>query len=314
MRSQIDPRKPQGRSLRRLARRHARAATKLLQGEHPLAGRTIHAVRKQIKRLRAVCLLAEDAGARGVTRERRRLARAGAQLSAVRDMDVMEETLNALASANPALIPRSERHSITQRIHSARHDLRRTCRKKKTVRVLTTALARIEKRMAGWHPHKSDTAVWSPGLTRAHRRVCEALHLAAQNDDAVLMHTLRKRLTVLRNQLLVVAPAGSQPYRDAETLDAAVSALGDDHNLAVLWKRLSKWAEDRLIELDTRSLQRAVARRQRSLRKKAFVSVRPICRTPARRYVQRVEKAWKHASSAGTSLRVAHQAPVATGA
>ena len=295
MRSQIDPRKPQGRSLRRLARRHARAATKLLQGEHPLAGRTIHAVRKQLKRLRAVCLLAEDAGARRVARERRHLAKAGAQLSAVRDMDVMEETLNALTSANPALIPRPALRSIKQRIHSERHELRRTCLKKRTMRVLTTALARIDKRMAGWHPHKSEAAVWSPGLTRAHQRVCEALQLAVQTDDAVLVHRLRKRVTTLRNQLRVVAPVGSGPYRDAETLDAAVGALGDDHNLAVLWKRLSKWAEDRLIELDTRRLQPAVARRQRSLRKKAFASVRPICRTPARRYVQRVENAWKHA-------------------
>ena len=112
MRFRLDPHDSLARGIRRVARKEADVALAVIARSHPLSESNVHALRKSLKRLRALMKLVEDP-------RRKRLRRSGLALASLRDVDVVRSTLKALVSEGPRLMPAHTWTEIKQQLRQA---------------------------------------------------------------------------------------------------------------------------------------------------------------------------------------------------
>lgn len=285
MRFHLDPSKPVATAIRQEARRESEAALAIVSHPHPLSGPNVHALRKSLKRLRALMRLVENP-------HRGRLRRAGRRLAALRDVDVVRQTLKSLAADDAPLIAAEVATEVDQRLQTAHRALLVESTPPEILPVIEEAVRDAAERISRWKPEQPGLAGCAPGLARAHRRAHKALLKAAARGRVEDFHEWRKRLSVMRDQLLFVAPPGSDVYADARALDRAVTCLGDDHNLAVLLETLTRLSGEKVLAVDLEQLSRALARRQWQLHEEALTNAWHLCLRDSAEYVRRVVDAW----------------------
>jgi hypothetical protein len=288
MRFQLDPSKPVATAVRQEARRQAEAALAVLRQARPLSGPNVHALRKSLKRLRALMRLVEDP-------RRGRLRKAGAQLAALRDVDVVRQTLKMLVAADGTLISAEAAAEADQRLQDAHRALLAEFATTEVLGAVEEAVRDASARVGQWKPQQRGLAACAPALARAHRRAHKALLKAAARGRVEDFHEWRKRLSVVRDHLLLVAPRGSDVHADALSLDRAVTSLGDDHNLAVLFETLSRLSTEKALDMDLDRLRRALARRQWQLHEEALTNAWHLCLRDSDEYTRRVVDAWAKA-------------------
>ena len=290
MRFRLDSHDPLARGIRRVARKEADVALTVIARSHPLSEPNVHALRKSLKRLRALMKLVEDP-------RRKRLRRSSLALASLRDVDVVRSTLKALVSENPRLLPAHTRTEIQQQLRRLHRERLKACAKARTLKKVEKAVRDAAHRLAGWRPAVREFASCRPGLIRAHQRSQRALLRASSTGRDVDFHEWRKRLSVVRDHLMLIAPRGSEMHAEALVLDRAVISLGDDHNLVVLGEILERLSTEQrpVIELDR--LRRSLAKRQRLLHQDALTGASEICLRDSDEYARRLETAWKRARS-----------------
>ena len=171
----------------------------------------------------------------------------------------------------------------------------KACEDDRTLKKVEKAVRDAASRLAGWQPAVRELGSCRPGLIRAHQRCRRALLCAASSRLDVDFHEWRKRLSVVRDHLMLIAPRGSEMHAEALALDRAVTSLGDDHNLVVLGEILERLSTEQRPVIDLDRLHRSLARRQRQLHQDALTGASEICLRDSDEYARRLEAAWKRA-------------------
>jgi CHAD domain-containing protein len=187
--------------------------------------KAVHEARKNVKKTRALLLLAGYGG------EDKRLRNIGRALSELRDAAVMIEVFDALLEKHQAALKKESFAGI-------RRGLVESMRSADAGRAVTSALA-------GLHAARQRLERWpiedalSDGLETSYRRGRKALARATKNGAPQNYHDFRKRV---KEHWYHMRLLGSLESRTAG-LKELEGWLGDHHNLAVLQEKLEKSPE-----------------------------------------------------------------------
>lgn len=231
----LDPRRPLGDEVQRVARAHVARMNRAL--EHPQRlgiEESVHDVRKRAKKLRALTRLVRPALADLYRPTNRAFRNAARELSQARDAHVMLETLDSLtagvvngAMASDVAVARAELVARQRRIHASLGG---------DDRELAAARSSVTKGMdlvGGWRIDDHFDVI-ERGVVTTCERLGRAYRLCAREYTAEAFHEWRKRAKYHRYhlELLVGAyPAMIEPW--VAEMRKLTDALGEDHDLAV---------------------------------------------------------------------------------
>lgn len=266
--------------VRRIAGQSLAEAIALLEAQ-PLSDRAVHAVRKDLKRARAMLrMMRAGLGKEDYRHDNAALRNAAHGLSAARDSKVLLDTLAGLprrggGSALQARLRREHAHSRGE----LRGDGSAVKHASRSLRTVRRRLAKEPADRYGW-------PVVERGVRRVYARARATLECLQAHPVPESLHELRKQTKYLWHQLEALATARA---RGLGALAAAThhlsDLLGDDHNLTVLRDKvantpMSPGARKRL-------LARIDARHDR-LVAKALRLARRIYREPPTAFAARV--------------------------
>ena len=266
------------------------AITKLENGH--LSDHAVHEIRKKLKRVRAALrLLRLCLGARAYRRENAVVRDAARPLTPMRDAAILPQTLRLLQARTegknggkfPLYLDRVLRHE--QR--AARRQLQST-----ELRAAVRQLRAFKRRIEGLSASHLDRATPSGGLERTYKSGRNALASVTLQATDEHLHEWRKQVTYLANQLECIAPPDSKRFgARLERFRRLARRLGDDHDLAVLNRKISQIsklpdaAAAKAARQDggAQELASRVARRREALQSKAFrLGQRLYARRPRR--------------------------------
>ncbi|MDQ3849867.1 MAG: CHAD domain-containing protein [Actinomycetota bacterium] len=265
-------------ALRRCAREEIEHAIEQLERRHDADPvEAVHEARKSIKKTRAVLRLARpDLDKRSYRDENRSLRDAGRAVSAVRDADVMLETVDGLNQRFVGQVPTKAFASVRRGLASQAQVAREL--DEAVVAQLVDDLNGALRRVDDW---PLDGVGWKTirrATIRSYRRARKAGGGALRHPTAQTLHEWRKRVKDLwYHQRLLEEAWPAVMGAQAQELHALSDALGEDHDLAVLADHLSRDPEspagesvgaDEILELAARrraELLEAAAHQDRRL-------------------------------------------------
>jgi len=295
MRFHIDPHEPVRHGLKRLVRKECKAALRALRRDRPLTARAVHSLRKSLKRIRAVSIVAEQDNEKALRRLRRRLVRAAGVLSPIRDVDVARETLRLIGTEFPDLLTERTTRTLDLRLRHQRRVLVRAAYEDELLDRIEAPIRELCTALLKWKARQGGVRGLTPGLEYSHQRARQAMADAETRGQAADYHLWRKRISTLRYQLILLAPPRSQAEADARTLDTAVTLLGNDHNLVVLTDALKKLEEVSPGLVDIAHVVRVFSRRSKALRNEARQIAERICSEESHAYIRRLTQELKRA-------------------
>jgi CHAD domain-containing protein len=268
----------------------------------------VHETRKAIKRLRTMQRLRKDTSSRAHEAHRKALMREAASvLAGVRDTKVALDTLEALMRRHPQTLTGSpgvaKLHAALLSEHNAaQRALTRSGASERALSLLQAARAEAATDERGGHAKRRDARVVEAGLLRVYARGRGAMSDARRRKGITEMHEWRKRVKDLRYAAEALSPndraAAKKQRRQARMrnlarkADKLGEALGEEHDLALLAKRVG--AENEMFRGDRASrkaLLRAIERRRRQLRKRAFRSGFALYERKPKRWAKRLSRA-----------------------
>ena len=225
--------------LRRIAEEEIDESLDLLHRMKGGSEESVHELRKNFKRIRALVRLARDAvGEEAYRRDNAALRTLGRRLSPVRDAAVRCRTLDQLKKGpgDGAVVPARLTHRLSARRKAALAKLHRG----RSLAAIESELDCLRDRIRDWPRHMGAFAGLEPGLRRVYRqgRRRRGDALASRGDED--LHEWRKRAKDLRSQVEVLEKIWPKPMKDlAGALHDLTDCLGDDHDLADLRRILS---------------------------------------------------------------------------
>jgi CHAD domain-containing protein len=248
---------------------------------HGMDDGAVHRARKACKRIRAALrLLRESLGEDFYRRENRMLRDAARPLTEIRDAFVLRQTLRALAPHPATLVD-----ILAKDYQQARSRLERGGAKAALVQ-LHQILTRLAERQAAVPELFSIAA----GVKRSYRAGRKAFEKARSRDDDPL-HEWRKQTKYLLNQLdLLKSVFDTNLRKMRHRAHELADALGDDHDLSVLQKKLhrSKGCEPGLMKQMMARRRRLQARSARIGKKLYRHAAKHVQRRTMRKLVARV--------------------------
>lgn len=240
---------------------------------------SIHDVRKEIKKLRALIRLLAEARPRSeVRRIKAALRRAARKLGPPRDALVNEQTFARLQryfrrSADAAAVRR-----LQSGLRAACAAAMREFDDAAEAGAIAKLLWRAQRAIDRLSVHGEWGNVMRDGLARSYRKGRRAYQTARADPAAANFHAWRKRAKDLALQLRLLSrglgaagPSAAKRVRAlCGDLDALVEILGSDHDLEILWETLAPRVGE---TMQARLLAHAgeiVGRRQRTLRARAL--------------------------------------------
>jgi adenylate cyclase len=256
----------------------------------------VHEARKCIKRTRSLLRLIRPAIPKIYSSENRRLQQVGRSLSALRDSQVLLDTLSDLRKPED-----TDGHSDSQlqekfeavcellrnRKQSVTQTLQEQGGRQRAIDQLTEARATLHDSSL----QKADSKLTIRQLASVIKRGKKAYANAYDDPTADNFHNFRKRAKDLRYQLGVLSNLWPDVF------DAYVSSakdleqtLGDDHNLAVLTDVVK---EHRPHGEEEQALLEHIAKKQAQLREKANCLADRIYSEPVKAWTSRLQASWK---------------------
>jgi CHAD domain-containing protein len=264
--SELNPDKSGLREVRRILVEWIAAATAIL-AKKKVTDTDIHEARKQLKKARAALrLLRGSIGEIVYRRENVALRNAARPLGVARDSRVLVSALEALVGRRKSTKLDKFRRLLRQEQTQSRRALTKTLIAKQR-----TVLRAVMKRSERWRMQGDDRVVIGDGLRRSYRRGRKRLALAMDSRDTELLHDWRKQVKYLWHQLQILQPLLPGRSRAlASRCHKLSEILGDDHDLAVLRRKIASHAQafERTQDLD--ELLRRLDRRRVQLQDKAF--------------------------------------------
>lgn len=232
------------------------ALKRLEKPNHPAA---IHAVRKEIKKLRAILWLVRGEIGRGAYRKTNNALReAASHLAVPRDARVMLKVFEKLVG-----LPGERFGGIAAKLkknsHREAHQFRKSdlvLRAKKLLRKTEHRIGRLKIKAEGW-------VAFSPAWTESCELGRAACELARRDPDAENLHEWRKQVKQLWYFFRLLGPA---QHPVAEKLKTLGELLGDEHDLYLLQQFVTANGDSR----EGVALSRLIARRRRELRTAAL--------------------------------------------
>jgi CHAD domain-containing protein len=284
---------------------------------------TVHETRKALKRLRALlALLRPELGRKRYARESAALRDCARRLAGARDAEVMVGTLDALVQRHPARLARSTAvRTLRAQLHAEREAAAALAVRDPRVRgEVLGELRAVRARVERWELRERGFRSLAPSLERTYREGRVGLRTARRGADGSrrggrsgkrggksgkhqrrnveALHAWRKRVKDLRYVAETLDRGGrgnkSSTYtrRVARRADRLGEVLGAEHDLALLEARVRERSRHFAGERGTRKrLLRLIARRRRSLRKRALREGERLYRRKPRRFVRRLRRA-----------------------
>lgn len=281
--------------LRRLARKQLASAREELTRAHPPDKGAIHEARKRLKKARAIVDVIKSDHGRGLSDARKRLRSVNRVLSRVRDVDAMAEVLSELLGGAPHVFSEHTRVRLRRQLSSHRDTVAKAAARNEAWSDRVEELRRVEKAAKRWSPAHQQFGALAAGLRAAHKRGRKTLAVAVDKRGAADFHEWRKAIKALWYQLRLIEDAGPIVAQHVKALDAAQTALGDDHNITVLCAYLSGTHSAAYDSNELKRFFKSAEQRQRELRRRATAAARTIYRPSSRAYVQRIKRAWRTA-------------------
>jgi CHAD domain-containing protein len=297
-----------GGALQRMALGQIDLARESLSGELPLDTRSVHELRKAIKRLRALMHLLEGE-LEHASVEDRVLRDLGRRLSGARDAAVLLSTLESMLADNRKLASGKRVRGLRRRLALEQARAERETLADPRLRVEMLAdLMQLRERVERWQllpdGHAGPIERRLRVIYRRGRRQHQLLQ-RGKRSGMQARHEWRKRAKDLRYAAEMLQPSGPAPAdarssRDADLRKTARRAdklselLGEEHDLGLLARWLDgDGARDAtggraLGARKKRQLQAAIAKRRRKLRKRAMTDGRRLYRRRPKRFAARV--------------------------
>jgi len=276
---------PPSRALRRVGREHLSMAQDCLRkSRHPAS---VHGVRKEIKKLRALFQLVRGEIGRGTYRKAAKgLRRVAGLLAATRDARVRFKAFEQLAGRQAA-----------RRFPSLKKALLKDCRRESrrfytddSVVMAKRILRQTGKRVADLKFVANDWSVIEPGLKQSYRRGQQALRLARHEPTPEHFHEWRKQVKIFGYQLRLICPRWpTTTRRRMDQLDRLGKALGDEHDLVLL----KQFAEEHSPAAETAALNPLIEAQQLKLRGSALKLGTQLYRTTPAALCQQLGKGWR---------------------
>jgi CHAD domain-containing protein len=304
----VRPRESIAHGLRRLAKKQLSSASDRLSGAQRPRESHVHAARKAVKKVRAIIHLVKRDHGSGLSKSRKRLRDANRVLSRSRDADAMSQIFTTLLDRQPGVLSEHTRARLRRQLADNRDAMARAAARHGTWKQVAAELRAIGKSVKRWSQSHDGFGGFVPGLRATHKRGREAMALAIERREAEDFHEWRKQIKALWYELRLIEHADAAIGRDVEALGRAQTALGDDHNVAVLAAFLaaSKAAADAGDEL--RQFLQGCDDYQQELRRAAIAGARAIYSRPTGDFVREVKRAWRHRSRADQGKRGAGSA------
>jgi CHAD domain-containing protein len=292
--------------------------------------RTVHELRKTLKRLRALMrLLRDPLGRERFARENVALRDCARGLAGARDAEVMVATLDALVRRHPELTARyTSRSGGTYRLRAElvaeRERAAAVAREPVRRRGAVAELHAMRARILGWElrerPHDPAKLV-TPGIERLYDRGRRRLRQARRRRDIDAMHAWRKSVKDLRyiaetldresaersaadtGHTALDAGRGHKAAkrrtkgakrlrRVARRADRIGDILGEEHDLALLARRVRKRSELFAGDRRTRrTLLKRIERRRKRLRRRALREGERLYERKPKAFVRRLRRA-----------------------
>jgi CHAD domain-containing protein len=279
----LKPGEPLREAIVRIARGRIDDALDELRGKSDSTPEeAVHEARKDLKKLRALLRMVRDElGEHAFARENVCFRDAGRQLAAVRDEDVMLDTLKALDI--PAGMGLKLRRTLQEHLAQNGGDGRRAA-----ATGVVAMLGEARDRVGDWPLERDSFDALSGGLERTYRRGRRDFRAAQAEPTVERLHEWRKRVKELWYQhtlLRALWPPVMQAVGD-EAHELA-DRLGDDHDLAMLadWIREHADAEPGFLE--------AVGQRRSELQADAMVLGARLYADKPGAHVRRLRRLWK---------------------
>ena len=263
------------RGAKQALRRDLKCALSELGGEAPLRDESVHEARKALKRARAMLrLMRGEIGDAVYRRANLRLRDAARPLSRLRDAKVLLDVVAKLRADDKS----GELATLEEKLHREREAARReVAERPATLRRIRRSIESVLSESRPWRA--PSPAMLRRTVERMYRKGRKAFALADADRCDETLHEARKQSKYLGKALDTIA---GQRVRDAKRAGAVADALGHDHDLAVLAKKVSdgprrtRTARTLLAHLRhrRRELQRTSSRRGRRLyrrKPKSFV-------------------------------------------
>lgn len=247
-----------------------------------VSDRAIHAVRKELKRTRALLRMMRDALSESAYRESNAALRDIAhQLGALRDSKVLVETLEGLPRRGQSAATVRSVADLRTRLkleHARARDLLRSDRS--ATKHACTSLRNVRRRLGQGRADRYDWSVLESGVQRIYGRARVTLGRAQARCRAQDLHELRKQTKYLWHQLEALKSWRPRSIGSvAEQTHRLSDLLGDDHNLAVLRDVVRHASLDRPVR---EALLRLIDAKRESLTGRALTLGRRIyCDSPA---------------------------------
>lgn len=260
----------------------------------------VHATRKALKRLRALLRLVRGPISPEVYRtDNEAMKLVAAELSRIRDMWVMAETLSRIVPRSPEIAP--DLPALMGRLQTSYYvESQAVLGNEALMGSIIEQLTTAQERSARWAvsaeaqtdplPHSFSSI--AAGLERIYKQGRRGMTNAAESPTDTLLHVWRKRAKYLRHQieaLNVLDPLNLQALEDH--LAQLTDHLGDDHDLAVLTGRLE--ADPSLIEgIEIEPILSLIGEHRHELQEQAHQLGSAIYADASAAFLERMSRLW----------------------
>ena len=212
-------------------------------GEQEDKHKSVHEIRKSIKRIRAVLrLIRDEIGYSTYYRENIFYRDLGRRLSEVRNFNVLIDSTGLLRTDLSNTIPGSEFDPLIASLEEQRNKLLdRLVIQEEIMKAIPKKLDTAKSRIRDFPVLHDDFSAFAGGLIRIYRQGKRYKDISRQHPTSRNLHDLRKRIKYLWYQMLIlypIFPSMLQAY--AEILNQIGENLGNHHDFDVLHRFLDQ--------------------------------------------------------------------------
>jgi hypothetical protein len=254
----------------------------LSRGRQRLSGKTVHEMRKVLKRVRAALRLVRDAvGKDEYARENALLRDAGRALRAARDAEVMLGVIAGLEQTKAAKRTPAPLARVRTRYARARAQSLRQVQTRELRRHISHPLEEAQHRLHKWCLPYELQPITRAGLDRVYRRARKAARLARSGPSDAALHEARKQTKYLATALELLHPRKRRGVKLRDRAAKVAKRLGDDHDLALALPALSR-------PRDAKRLRKTIRRRRGELQRDALKQAKKLYRKKPQAFVRQI--------------------------
>ncbi|HTJ58404.1 MAG TPA: CHAD domain-containing protein [Devosiaceae bacterium] len=271
------------KSIRQIAGAEIDAAVASIRDPQKDDAETVHDVRLQLKRLRALLRLPAEHFP-DYSLENIAFRDLGQRLAHIRDADVLQQTAESLAAEADIGDLATLRAEIAATVTAPDQDVRALLQGE-----ITAGLLEAKRRVQGWRFDRKGFALLADGLQNVYQRMRAGEALALRHPSAANFHEWRKQAKYHANQLALLKPAAPDVLKNYRTIgDKLASTLGGHHDLDVL-----REAAKAISPAQSAPLLEAISARNAKLEVKAFRLGDELTAERPADFLRRIEASWQ---------------------